>query len=273
MCDHAIYILVTNDDGIEGPGLWHLAGALSGIGRVLVVAPLKEQSGAGTAVTYRRSLKVQTVESSLPDVRAFAVDGTPADCVIVGLRQLREGRIGLIAAGINPGPNLGNDIFLSGTVGAALQGGFRGISSFAISLDLSEEAFRRGESPPWETAQAVARLLGRSLSDGLLAPGLFLNVNVPALALSDLRGVEITRVAPGGYLRLTEVRDGSRGRVRRQIRPDPRWAQEEGTDVWALRRGCVSISPLRPNLTAQAELESLRPGAEGLFTSLRNLRP
>src|SRR4030042_2830758 len=99
-------ILVTNDDGIEAPGLWHLAEALSDLGRVLVVAPAKEQSGAGTAVTYRRSLKVQAVEPRVPGVRAFAVDGTPADCVVGGLRQLKEGRIGLIAAGVNPGPNL-----------------------------------------------------------------------------------------------------------------------------------------------------------------------
>jgi 5'-nucleotidase len=268
-----LHILVTNDDGINAPGLWHLAEALSGIGRVLVVAPMKEQSGAGTAVTYRRSLKVQATQSPLLDVRAFAVDGTPADCVIVGLRQLREGRIGLIASGVNPGPNLGNDTFLSGTVGAALQGGFRGISSFAVSLDLSEEALRRGEPPFWETAQAVARLLGSALSDGLLAHGLFLNVNVPALPLSELRGIEVTRVAPGGYLRLTEVRDGPSGRVRRQISPDHRWAQEEGTDVWAVHQGCVSISPLRPNLTAKAELGALRQGIDGLFASLRSLAP
>jgi len=265
-----LHILVTNDDGIEAPGLWRLAEALSDVGRVLAVAPLNEQSGAGTAVTYRRSLKVEAVESRLPGVRAFAVDGTPADCVIVGLRQLREGRIGLIAAGINAGPNLGNDIFLSGTVGAALQGGFRGISTFAISLDVPEEALPQGGASAWETAEAVARLLGHSLADGLLTPGLFLNVNVPARPLSDLRGVEVTRVAPGGYLRLTEVRDGPSGRVRREVRPDSRWAQEEGTDVWAVHQGCLSISPLRPNLTDRDDLEALRPGAEGLFASLRH---
>jgi 5'-nucleotidase len=266
-----LHILVTNDDGVEAPGLWHLAEALSDLGRVLVVAPMKEQSGAGTAVTYRRSLKVQAVEPRLPDVRAYAVDGTPADCVIVGLRQLKEGRIGLIAAGVNPGPNLGNDVFLSGTVGAALQGGFRGISTFALSLLLSEEALSRGEPPCWATAQSVAQLLGSALADGALASGLFLNVNVPALPVSELRGMEVTRAAPGGYLRLTEVRDGPRGRIRRQIRPDLRWAQEEGTDVWAVHRGSVSVSPLRPNLTARSELEALRLGVDGLFGSLHKL--
>jgi 5'-nucleotidase len=266
-----LHILVTNDDGIKGPGLWHLAEALSGVGRVLVVAPMKEQSGAGPAVTYRRSPKVQAAQSPLPGVRAFAVDGTPADCVVVGLRQLKEGRIGLIASGVNPGPNLGNDVFLSGTVGAALQGGFRGISSLAISLDLSQEALERGEPPCWATAQAVARLLGNALADGLLAHGLFLNVNVPALPLSGLQGVEITRVAPGGYLRLTEVRDEATGRVSRKIGPDARWAKEPGTDVWAVHRGCVSMSPLRPNLTDHAEIETLRSGTDGLFASLRGL--
>src|SRR4030042_668681 len=152
-----LHILVTNDDGIKGPGLWHLAEALNSVGRVLVVAPMKEQSGAGPAVTYRRSLKVQAAHSPLPGVRPFAVDGPPADCVVVGLRQLKEGRIGLIAAGVNPGANLGNDVFLSGTVGAALQGGFRGISTFALSLDLSEEALRQGGPPCWQTGTEGAR--------------------------------------------------------------------------------------------------------------------
>lgn len=258
-------ILVTNDDGIEAEGLWRLAGALTEVGRVLVVAPLHEKSGAGTAVTYRRSMEVRAVESRLPGVRAFAVDGTPPDCVIVGLRELREGRIGLIASGINAGPNMGNDVFLSGTVGAALQGGFRRISTFAISLDLSE-----GKGPEWGTAQAAARLVGSSLADGALADGLFLNVNVPAVPLSDVRGVEVTRVAPGGYLGLKEVRDESTGEIRREIRPDMRWAQEQGTDVWAVHRGCLSISPLRANLTSGEDLEALRAGADGLFASLRS---
>lgn len=268
-----LHILVTNDDGIKGPGLWRLAEALSDVGRVLVVAPMKEQSGAGPAVTYRRSLRVQAARSPLPGVRAFAVDGTPADCVVVGLRQLKEGRIGLIATGINPGPNLGNDVFLSGTVGAALQGGFRGIPSFAISLDLSEEALERGEPPCWETAQAVARLLGNALSDGLLGSGLLLNVNVPALPLAGLRGVEITRAAPGGYLRLIEIRDEATGKVSRRLGPDARWAQEPGTDVWAVHRGCVSISPLRPNLTDHTRLDALRSGMDGLLESLLGLGP
>ena len=262
-------ILVTNDDGIEAPGLWRLAGALTDVGRVLAVAPMNEQSGAGAVVTYRRSMRVEEAESRLPGVRAFAVDGTPADCVIVALRQLREGRIGLIASGINPGPNLGNDVFLSGTVGAALQGGFRGISCFAISLELSEESLSPGKEPAWETAEAAARLVGGSLADGLLSKGLFLNVNVPDRPLSDLQGVEVTSVAPGGYLRLIEVRDGASGEVRREIRPDLRWAEEEGTDIWAIHHGRLSISPLRPNLTDRDELEGLRAGADGLFLSLR----
>jgi len=254
-------ILATNDDGIEAPGLWRLAEAMADVGRVLVVAPADNQSGAGTAATYRRDIGVRSVESPLPHSKAYAVDGTPADCVIVGLRHLKEGRIGLIAAGINLGPNMGNEILLSGTVGAALQGGFRGLSSLAVSLQPRSDV-----EPEWATAQAVAR----SLADGSLEDGLFLNVNVPSLPLAELKGLAMTRVASGGYLRLVEQRDGPRAeRLSRRLEPDLRHA-EEGTDIWAVDRGFVSVSPLRATLTDLPVLKRLQPLASDLFSRLRS---
>lgn len=260
-----LHILVTNDDGIEAPGLWCHAEAMADVGRVLIVAPADNQSGAGTAATYRRDIGVRSVESTVPDSKAYAVDGTPADCVIVGLRHLKEGRIGLIAAGINLGPNLGNEILLSGTVGAALQGGFRRLSSLAISLHASPDG-----DLEWPTAQAVARLLARSLADGSLDDGLFLNVNVPSLPLAELKGLAVTRVARGGYLRLVE-QGGGPGveRLSRRIEPDLRYA-EEGTDIWAVHRGLVSVSPLRATLTDLPSLERLQPLGSDLFSRLRS---
>src|SRR3990172_10093367 len=129
-------ILVTNDDGIESPGLWVLAEVMAEIGQVMVVAPATEASGSGTMVTYRSDLQVQQVPERIPGVKGYMVSGTPADCVLVGLRRLKEGRISVVAAGINPGANLGVDFYLSGTCGAALMGAFRNVTSIAVSQDL-----------------------------------------------------------------------------------------------------------------------------------------
>lgn len=253
-------ILVTNDDGIDSPGLWQLAEAMAEVGSVLVVAPAEEASGTGTAVTFRRDLEVREVEAPVAGVRAYTVDGTPADCVVVGLRRLKEGRIGLVASGINLGPNLGNDVLLSGTVGAALQGGFRGITSLALSLDV-------GDGPQWETVQAVARLLGRRIADGSVLAGAFLNVNVPALPLSELRGIAVTSVARRGYLRLVESGSGLTEKLRREVRPDLSHA-EPGTDIWALANGYVSISPLQASLGSRDHVEQLERTAKELFADL-----
>src|SRR3990170_2108084 len=156
------HILVTNDDGIESPGLWKLAEAMAEIGRVMIVAPAADVSGSGTMVTYRRDLQVQEVPERIPGVKAYMVDGTPADCVLIGLRRLKEGWISVVAAGINPGPNLGVDFYLSGTCGAALMGAFRHVTSFALSLDIrgNQEADSTAVPPVhWASAEAVARLL------------------------------------------------------------------------------------------------------------------
>ena len=156
------HILVTNDDGIEAPGLWKLAEAMAEFGRVMIVAPATEASGSGTMVTYRADLQVQEMPERIPGVKAYMVDGTPADCVLIGIRRLRQGWISILAAGINPGANLGADFFLSGTCGAALIGAFRNITSIAFSQDLkpTEEGVA---NPHWETSVAAAKLIGRRI--------------------------------------------------------------------------------------------------------------
>ena len=159
------HILVTNDDGIDSPGLWTLAEAMSEIGQVLVVAPAAEASGTGTMVTTRRDLQIAEVPARIDGVKAYTVDGTPADCVLVGLRRLKEGWISVLASGINHGPNLGVDLFLSGTCGAALIGAFRHLTSLAISLDLQATDDGLAE-PRWATAGAVARALARGIPAG-----------------------------------------------------------------------------------------------------------
>ena len=260
------HILVTNDDGIEAPGLWKLAEVMAEFGRVLVVAPATEASGAGTMVTYRRKLQVQQVPERLPGVTAYMVDGTPADCVLIGLRQLKQGWISVLAAGINPGANLGADFFLSGTCGAALMGAFRQITSFALSQDLVPVE-ERVDEPHWETSQAVARVLGRGIDEERIPAGSFLNVNVPARPLSEIEGVAVTRMAPGGYVHLSEIGDGVHEALERQLVTDTRHAHP-GTDIRAVLDGYVSISPLDTALTHEEHTRELAAVAGALTAQL-----
>ncbi len=262
-------ILVTNDDGIEAPGLWKLAEVMSAFGRVMVVAPAAEASGSGTMVTYRRDLQIQPVPERIPGVKAYMVDGTPADCVLIGLRRLKEGWISVIAAGINPGANLGVDFYLSGTCGAALIGAFRHVTSFALSLDVRGVDPDPSAVPPvhWESAEAVARLLGRGIDDGTVPDGSFLNVNVPALPLGELRGVAVTRVAPGGYVHLAEEARGPFERLERQLVADTRHAHE-GTDIRAVVDGYVSISPLDTSLSHAEHHAALSRHSDALTAGL-----
>jgi len=116
-------ILITNDDGILSPGLWALAAELKSIARVVVVAPDREQSASGTAVSLRQPLRVQKIPPSISGVEAYSVEGTPCDSVILALGRLIKGEVNLVVSGINQGYNLGDDILISGTVGAALQDG------------------------------------------------------------------------------------------------------------------------------------------------------
>ncbi len=260
------HILVTNDDGIESPGLWQLAEVMAEFGRVLVVAPAGEASGSGTMVTYQRELQVQPVPERIPGIRSYKVDGTPADCVLVALRQLKEGRISIIAAGINPGANLGADLFLSGTCGAALMGAFRNITSFALSLALE---MQNGEEPNlhWDTGAAVARTLARGVEDGGVPEGAFLNVNIPAVALSELKGIATTRAAPGGYAHLVEKVDPETGKLERQIVADTRHAHP-GTDIRAVLDGYVSISPLDTAMVHEAHTRQLAAINDSLSSHL-----
>jgi len=260
------HILVTNDDGIQAPGLWKLAEAMAEFGRVLVVAPATEASGSGTMVTYRSELQVQEVPERIPGVKAYMVDGTPADCVLIGLRRLKQGWISVLAAGINPGANLGMDFFLSGTCGAALMGAFRKITSIAFS-QVVERAEGGAVEPQWETSVATARMMGRKIADGTLPEGSFLNVNMPPLALADVKGVQVTRIAPGGYVHLSEKGDGIHERLERELVADERHAHP-GTDIRAVLDGYVSISPLDTTLSHDEHHRALSEHTADLTAAL-----
>ena len=255
-------ILLSNDDGILSPGLWHAAEALQAVGEVVVCAPDREQSGSGAAVTLHTPVRAAEFTPRSAAARAFAVEGTPADSVILGLEQLAEGPVDLVVAGINAGSNLGGDILISGTVGAALQGSLRGVPAIAVSVgSLKDVHF----GPACGLLQGLVRLILRgdwpqSAADpqGALLRAPLLNVNLPNLPLEELAGVTITRLGSRGYSdTVTRGNDGRRPWYW-ITRDRPEWKEEEGTDVWAVHQRRVSITPLGMDLTAHEALPYLR---------------
>ena len=239
-------ILVTNDDGIESPGIWALAEALTRVGSVLVVAPDKQQSGVGTSVSFTRdSVSITEVPSKVPGVQAYAIGGTPSDCVILGLKRLTKVHIDLIVSGINLGPNVGNDIPYSGTVMATLAGYFRRIPSVAISLAFKD----RNEEMRFDGAACVVESLARCIEKGAMLTEAILNVNAPNIAPEMIKGILVTRAAGFGYVRLGDSSGSSVISYETKIGKPDRATLEEGTDIWAVNQGYISITPLRFDVT------------------------
>lgn len=243
-------ILVTNDDGALAPGLWRLVEALQDLGEITVVAPDREQSGVGSSISLHHPLHLARLPGE--GVPTYTVDGTPVDAVVVALGHLlRKKKVGLIVAGINPGSNLGNDILYSGTIGAALQGYFRGIPSLALSVTSIKEA-------RFDVAAPLARALAPLMLRQRVFRHVLLNVNVPNEPLENIAGVEITRLARRRYADRVKVGNDGRRDYVWIARGTPKWEVEEGTDIWAIRNKRISISPIWTDLTEAAALPQLR---------------
>lgn len=240
-------ILVTNDDGFDSPGLSALVSALGGVGRVFVVAPEREQSGAGHAVTLRRPLRVRRVADG-----RFRVDGTPTDCVHLGVFDLAGGRPpDLVVSGINRGYNLGDDVTYSGTVAGALEGTLLHVPSIAVSTAAPEDG-----APNYDRAAAFTAALARTVLAHGLPAGVFLNVNVPP---GKPAGVRITRQGTRSYRASVVERIDPKGVPYYWIAGADTTSTEEpdGDDV-AIQAGFVSVTPLSANLTHEPFLETLR---------------
>ena len=247
-------ILVSNDDGIFSPGIKALGLAMRALGEVFVVAPDMEQSAVGHGITVRRPLRFKHTQSAgFGEIPAYRVDGTPADCVVLGVHLL--GRPDLVVSGINLGVNLGLDLTHSGTVAAALEGASLGIPSIAFSLDTSGEILDFQEAARW--ALAIARAVG----ERGLPPGVLLNVNFPA---SRPKGLLVTRLSTHRFEDQVVERLDPEGKPYYWIAGTPAGEEEEGTDLWAVRRGYVSVTPVSLDLTAHGFLEALSGLLEGV---------
>lgn len=248
-------ILVTNDDGIYAPGLWVMVKELQSVGQVIVVAPQREQSGVGTSISLRQAIKVEKIEPQLEGVEAYSVEGTPGDSVIIGIKSLFPGEINLVVSGINRGPNIGHDVFVSGTVGAAFQGYLHGIPSLAISVNAYEGL-------NFSVGARLAGLLAAKIKGGILPQGILLNINLPNLALSEIGGVEITTLSEQSHCDLVGRDEDSEEGYYRIMRSKDLFHGNVGSDIWALQLNRISITPLPdssvPN-SLQRRLQTLAP--------------
>ena len=257
-------ILVTNDDGVHAPGLWALAKALKEVGDVYVVAPDRDQSGIGTALTLLNVLRVQEIASPLDGVEALAVQGTPSDCVILATGSLFSEPFDLVASGINPGSNLGLDVWSSGTVGGALRGHLQDIPSMAVSVVYGSDGELR-----YDAAARAAVTLALPLGAGALNGTPLLNVNMPDAEPDEIRGVEVTRLGARAYLYNTDrVEEGRRHHYRIMYRGTAVEDPIEGTDIWAVRNNLVSITPIEPGLADEAASPSLHALADEVRSAL-----
>ncbi|HEX7880111.1 MAG TPA: 5'/3'-nucleotidase SurE [Candidatus Eisenbacteria bacterium] len=241
-------ILVTNDDGINAPGIKALARAFRALGDVIVVAPDSEKSASGHALTLQHPLRIHQVGEG-----EYATTGTPTDCVLLAVHALLEGKHpDLVVSGVNTGPNMGDDVTYSGTVSAAFEGTLLGIPSMAISLATFDPV-------PYDPAADIALRIAKRFLERGLPPKTLLNVNVPPGALGSHKGVRLTKLGHRVFTDIIAPRVDPRGKPYYWVAGTAKWAPEAGTDIEAIQQGYVSVTPLNMDMTdfkLLAELEA-----------------
>ena len=253
-------VLVSNDDGVDAPGIRILAEGLRAAGHdVVVVAPDRDRSGASNSLTLDLPVRAARV-----DERTWRVHGTPTDCVHVALTGLLDEEPDIVVSGINSCGNLGDDVIYSGTVAAAMEGRFLGLPAVALSLCTSEGSPRTYAT----AARAAVEIVARLATDPLPADTI-LNVNVPDLEWDAVAGFEVTRLGNRHRAEACVSQQDPRGRQWFWI--GPAGAEQDasaGTDFHAIRQGCISITPIHVDLTRYQALDQVASWVGGLTAAL-----
>jgi 5'-nucleotidase len=239
-------VLISNDDGIHATGIRTLAEHLARQYEVYVVAPDRERSATGHALTLHKPLRVDEIELGFKVAKAYAVTGTPSDCIKIALNALLDVRPDIVVSGINHGPNLGADVVYSGTVSAALEGAMNKVPSVAVSLlngyDKNAD-FRHG-------ADFIANFIPHLLKTELPPKSIF-NINVPAVPLSDIVGIKMTSLGVRMYTDTFEKRVDPRNQVYYWLAGEIVNDENESpdSDVVAMRNNMISITPVTFDMT------------------------
>lgn len=227
-------ILLTNDDGIHAEGIHAMQVALAQQVdlQVITVAPAQEQSATGHAITLGKPLQLTQVSDT-----SYKVNGTPADCVLLGLKVLYKKKPDLIISGINHGQNLGEDVYYSGTVAAAREGAINGINALAVSVVGTQNC-------QFEPAAKFIADLAPQLVKGSMGKGMFFNINVPNCAEKALQGVSITKPGTRTYRNVMQAEKAADGTTQYRVAGTPVWKREIGTDHHAIGKREISVTPL-----------------------------
>jgi len=254
-----MHVLVSNDDGVESPGIHALAEALRVLGEITVVAPDRDRSGASNSLTLDQPIRVTRLDNGY-----YRVAGTPTDCVHLALAGMLEHEPNIVVSGINTSANLGDDVIYSGTVAAAMEGRFLGLPAIAVSL-----ASRDHQPQHYDTAARAALAIVELLLVSPLPADTILNVNVPDRPWSEIKGFEVTRL---GHRHRSEPcirEEDPRGRPIWWIGPPgPEQDAGPGTDFHAVRSGHISITPIHVDLTRYQALERVAGWVDALAAKL-----
>jgi 5'-nucleotidase len=246
-------ILISNDDGVLAPGITALAKELSTVATIEVIAPDRNRSGASNSLSLLKPLRVRQLDNGY-----YSVDGTPTDCVHIGLTGFLETSVDMVVSGINDGANLSDDVLYSGTVAAAMEGRSLGLPAVAISMV-------GANIQHYQTAAVIARQIVVKLSKHRLPGEIILNVNVPDLPFNKIRGLEVTRLGKRHNNEPTVKAVDPRGRTMYWIGPPGSEADAgPGTDFFAVSRGYVSITPLHIDMTHYKLFEQVSSWMDGL---------
>jgi len=244
-------ILISNDDGYKADGIIQLAKSLREIAEVIVVAPSENKSAASSSLTIGKPLKPIQIEKNV-----YAIDATPSDCVHLSLCGFIKEKIDLVVTGINFGANLGDDVIYSGTVAGAIEGRFLGLPSIAMSLASWECKY-------FDTAGEVAKLLVAQIDKAPLAYNTIINVNVPDIPMSEIKGIKSTRLGNRHKSEpsIQDLKDSSLYWIGENGKEAD---NGEGTDFYAISNNFVSVTPLQIDLTKYSELKQVSEWLEDI---------